>query len=81
MYDHNAFPREIWELFLPSSLTALRGKNRLICVGTTVRRMLTAGDTRQSRPKLDDVNLSEGYFGVVGYRGQWSTCDCGAIIG
>ena len=41
--EPDAFPPEFWQLFLQSSLTTLGEKCRLVCVGMTWRRLITAG--------------------------------------
>ena len=43
----DAFPPEFWQLFLQSTLTALREKCRLVCVSMTWRRLITTGAMRQ----------------------------------
>ena len=44
--EPDAFPPEFWQLFLQSSLTALGGKCRPVCVGMTWRRLIAAGAMR-----------------------------------
>ena len=39
----DAFPPEFWQLFMRSSLTALGGKFRPVCVGMTWRSLIIAG--------------------------------------
>ena len=63
--EPNAFPVELWQLFLQSGLTALGGKCRSVCVGMTWRRLITAGDMRQWRPRLEEVNREVRQFGVA----------------
>ena len=60
--EPNAFPPEFWQLFLQSSLTALGEKCRLVCVGITWRRLITAGAMRQWRPRLEEVNREVRQF-------------------
>ena len=54
--ESDTFPPEFWQLLLQSSLTALGGKHRQVCVGMTWRRLITAGAMRQWRPRLEEVN-------------------------
>ena len=58
------FPPELWQLFLQSSLSALGGKFRPVCVGMTWRRVITAGAMQQWRPRLEEVNREVRQFGV-----------------
>ena len=44
--EPDAFPPELWQLFLQSSLTALGEKCRPVCVGMTWRRLITTGAMR-----------------------------------
>ena len=64
MEDSDAVPSEFWALFLQANLTALGPKCRPICVGSTMRRMLSAGAARQYRDRIARINVSEGQFGV-----------------
>ena len=63
--EPDAFPPEIWQLFLQSSLTALGEKCRPVCVGMTWRRFITRGTMRQWRPQLEEVNQEVRQFGVT----------------
>ena len=63
--EPDAFPPEFWQLFLQSSLTALGEKCRLVCVGITWRRLITAGAMRQWRPRLEEVNREVRQFGIA----------------
>ena len=60
--EPDAFPPEFWQLFLQSSLTALGEKCRLVCVGITWRRLITAGAMRQWRPRLEEVSREVRQF-------------------
>ena len=51
--NSDAFPLGFWQLFLQSSLTALRGKCRRVCAGMTWRKLITAGVMKQWRPRLE----------------------------
>ena len=59
------FPQELWQLFLQSSLTAMGGKCRPLCEGIALRRLITAGATRQCRPRLEEVSREVRQFGVA----------------
>ena len=63
--EPDAFPPEVWQLFQQSSLTALGGKCRPVCVGVAWRRLITAGAKRQWRPRLEEVNREVRQFGVA----------------
>ena len=63
--EPDAFPPEFWQLFLHSSLIALGGKCRPVCLGMTWRRLITAGALRQWRPRLEEVNREVRQFGVA----------------
>ena len=63
--EPDAFPPEIWQLFLQSSLTALRGKCQPVCVSMTWRKLITAGAMRQWRPRLEEINREVRQFGVA----------------
>ena len=62
--ESDAFPPEVRQLFLRSSLTALGEKYRPVCVGITWRTIITAGAMRQWRPRLW-VNGEVKQFGVA----------------
>ena len=68
------FPPELWQLFLQSSLSALGGKFRPVCVGMTWRRVITAGAMQQWRPRLEEVNREVRQFGVAVPGGVEHTC-------
>ena len=63
--EPDAFPPEFWQLFLQSSLTALEGGCRPVCVGITWRRFITAGAMGQCRSRLEEVNRAVRQFGVA----------------
>ena len=63
--EADAFPSELWQLFLQSSLNALGEKCRPVCVGMTRRRLIIAGATRQWRSRLKEVNRQVRQFGVA----------------
>ena len=54
--EPGTFPPEFWQLFLQSSVTALRRKNWPVCVDLALRRVITAGAIRQWRPRLEEIN-------------------------
>ena len=61
----DAFPIELWQLFLQSSLTALGEKCRPVFFGMTSRGLITtAGAMRQLQPRLE-VNREVKRFGVA----------------
>ena len=66
MDEPDAFRPEVWELFLPSSLTALGKKCRLVCLGMTWRRFIAEGTMREWRPRMEELNLEvkQGSMGL-----------------
>ena len=69
--EHDAFPPEVWEVFLQSNLTALGAKYRPGCVGITCRRLIAAGTMREWRPRMEELNLEARQYGF-GVSGGWS---------
>ena len=61
--EPDAFPPEFWELFLQSNLTALGEKCCPVCVGMTWRRLIAAGNMREWRPRMEEVNLEARQYG------------------
>ena len=62
--EPDAFPPEVWELFLQSNLTALGGKCHPVRAGMTWRRLIAAGTMREWRPRMDEFNLEARQYGV-----------------
>ena len=61
----DAFPPEFCQLFFQSSLAALGGKCRSVCVGMTWKRITIAGTMRQWRSRSEDVNREVRQFEVA----------------
>ena len=66
--DPDVLPPEFRQLFLQSSLAALGGECRPVCVGMAWTRLITAGSMRQWRRGLREVEREVGLFegGVPG---------------
>lgn len=58
-------PPEFWQVFLQSSLTALREACRAVCVGMVWMRLVTAWAMQQWRPRLVEVSREVEQFGVA----------------
>ena len=63
--EPDASPPEMKQLFLQSSVTALGGKRRPVCVGMAWRRFITAGAMRQWQLRLAEASGEVRRFGVA----------------
>ena len=62
--EPDAFPSELWELFLQSNLTTLGEKCHPVCVGMTWRRLIAAGTMREWRPRMEELKLEARQYAV-----------------